>query len=293
MGHEMRFRSLLTAMLLLIVFVGHSNATKPRKAGIGVRYGFYQDFSRLDYENGKEFIRYDTEVNHKRNLLVPFKIQFNEELINDWVYTTWLASLEHNNTTDMPPAGPNYSHVNFQSDYIVDTTEEVSEFKSKFPQYSEKINSANNPSLSADFEIYTLHFGKLWGVFIPIGERNRILGVGLGLGVAYMEGRFSVNICDPYVVESKISPSEDIIFNDYRKGICNKKEELFHNSISNFEISYMSEISLYSYIGEKYEINFINIRQFWSNIILKQQDSPVQLVNNTSNVEVISVIYKL
>ena len=43
LGHEMRFRSLLIAMLLLIVFGGNAYATKPREAGIGIKYSFTND----------------------------------------------------------------------------------------------------------------------------------------------------------------------------------------------------------------------------------------------------------
>ena len=57
---------------------------------------------------------------------------------------------------------------------------------------------SKNPSLSADYYITKVAVGQTWGIFYPTNDRNRLFTIGYGLGLNYIEGNYSINLCDPY-----------------------------------------------------------------------------------------------
>ena len=176
----MRFRSLLIAMLLLIVFGGNAYATKPREAGIGIKYGFTQDstFFKGTAENDqKRYIGTSAEVgdagsagiNLSGTTQIPVFVQFDEELIGSNSFTFWFVDITRLIQKDHPPIlrGANFTDLINEQKYEVPTTNTyTAEFANLYPQYSSIISNASNPSLSADYYVSKITFGKTWGVFL-------------------------------------------------------------------------------------------------------------------------------
>jgi hypothetical protein len=273
MGHEMRFRSLLIAMLLLIVFGGHSYAqTKPRKFGIGVRWIFLRDITRFADKDLNYYVGSDDggSVNLKSQSVVPFFIQFDETLFNNWSFTSLYFDFNQTILEDVPPelAGDSYSGLaddnSNKTEFEINSNQTfISEFSNNFPEYKSIIDAANNPTLSADLELeINVTFGKNWGIFIPIGDRHRILPIGLGFGVGYSEGHYKINVCDPYIVKTKFTEGSN---SKYREGICKNKNTIISEEISNISFSFNTDATIYSYIGEKYEFNFYRVKHFITN----------------------------
>ena len=68
----MRFRSLLLTIILLIVFSGNAYATKPREAGIGIKYGYTLDNTRL---NGTAKNDKNLYINHEILKMLIIRVQ--------------------------------------------------------------------------------------------------------------------------------------------------------------------------------------------------------------------------
>ena len=259
----MRFRSLLIAMLLLIVFGGNAYATKPREAGIGIKYGYTQDttsFRGTADNDGNDYIKTDTSeyVNNRVTTQIPVFVQFDEELMGTNSFTFWFLDLTRLIQIDHPPAlrGKTYTDLVSAKNYEVPTANTyTAEFTNFYPQYSSIIENASNPSLSADYYVTKIAFGKTWGIFYASSERHRWGTFGLGIGINYIEGTYSINVCDPYLLSSEVS-SPVSLAGPFREGICKKKTELYTAKINHFSWELNIPFKLYSYIGDTFEFNF-------------------------------------
>jgi len=265
----------LIISIFLIIFSHNTlvfSETKSKKRGIGIRYGSYTDSSSFKASadrGGDTYISYNSEVNNKAYPRSPIAIQFFEEsLINNWSFKKSYFSYDKLFVKDMPPVLKDENYKELIEDSI-DLSDQVnillkadqtltSTFTLNFPEYEAKINSFSEPSLSVDYEIVNITLGYQYGIFIPQSERHRWLSAALGLGLGHSYGKYSVNICDPYIiVGGKIIPDYwgPFSFRPYRNGICSNKSELYSKTISNFGLSISAMISIYSYVGENFEIS--------------------------------------
>lgn len=262
----MRSPSLLLTILLLIVFGGQAYAeTKPRKFGLYFRNGAYKDGSKIT-DGDMEYVKSAAQIGQEFQL-IPIALQLNEDLLSNWAYTSWFVSLEQIFVEDMPPVlkGTTYNglidtyEATFGATNFSITSEQtlINEFILRHPAYKSQVDALSEPSLSADLNLWMLVFGKNIGVFIPIGERHRLLSFGLGLGVGYTEGSYTINLCDPYIVELEpsISYGRGLRGNETRKGICSNKSEIYAGKINHFGLASNIEFYLYSYIGDSFELN--------------------------------------
>jgi len=257
----MKFKSLLLFLLLLLVFCGHSYATKPREAGIGIKYGYTTDGTSFQgTADTTQYIDRDTseKINNRGTTQIPVFVQLDEELLGDSSFTYWFFDITRLIQKDHPPAlrGGTYTDLVEAKNYEVPTANTyTAAFANFYPQYSSIIDNASNPSLSADYYVTKITFGKTWGIFYASSERHRWMSFGLGIGINYIEGSYSINVCDPYLlsseVSSKVSPN-----GDFREGICKKKTELYAAKINHFSWELNMPLKLYSYIGDTFEFNF-------------------------------------
>ena len=262
----MRFRSLLIAMLLLIVFGGNAYATKPREAGIGIKYGYTLDNTKFNgtAENDKNLYinRENSEnVNYQGTTQIPVFLQLDEELMGDSSFTYWFFDLTRLIQKDHPPElrGTTYTNLVNAKNYEVPTANTyTAEFTNFYPQYSSIIENASNPSLSADYYVTKIAFGKTWGIFYASSERHRWGTFGLGIGINYIEGTYSINVCDPYLLSSEVS-SPVSLAGPFREGICKKKTELYTAKINHFSWELNIPFKIYSYIGDTFEFNLIEV----------------------------------
>lgn len=272
----MRFRYLSITLILLLIICQKSYATKPKQMGIGIRAGVYNDVTRFQDDDDVEYITSDLDDDgDEQPSRFPLFIQFEEDLLYSWVNTTWYVDINLSTKSDMSPAlvkGLNYDDLmewnkdssgNDQSFSINSAETKIDYFIFKYPQFSNLINSISNPSLSADYNLATITAGKMWGIFIPIGNHNRIFSFSLGWGIAYYYGNYQINICNPYFVENK------------GNGLCKNKTEIYSAHVSNFGLSGTYDLALYTYVGETFEITVGNASQVASYPILEKNYNKV------------------
>lgn len=296
-------------MLLLMIFSGHSYAqTKPRKFGVGIRYGTYQDTSSFsDAEDNRRYISSDSDgVNSKRSLTFPIFIQFDEDLINKWSFIYTFLDFRSLSKKDMPPKlkdGLTYDNLinentvnnNTQNFYIRSDQTYISEFIGQYPHHSQSINLQNNATLSADFDLDTVSIGKLIGIFIPLKNSHRLFTLGLGLGISITNGNYSINTCEPFRVMGELE-SEALLFNrnDHRKGICENKKQLYDQNILNFGFGGHATAKLYSYVSSDWEINVFEVDGHASiPFIFENDDEILHPIFGTSNFNFISYIHHI
>ena len=65
-----------------------------------------------------------------------------------------------------------------------------------------------------------------------------------------------MNVLDPYAVEMEVLGT-GLNGESYRREVCRAKSKLITDHMSNFGLSQNVEISVYSYVGETIEINFL------------------------------------
>ena len=80
--------------------------------------------------------------------------------------------------------------------------------------------------------------------------------IGIGIGFNYIEGNYSINVCDPYLVSS-IQDNNIDFFPASRNGYCLKKRELYTTKINHFSWEFNIPLKLYSYVGDTLEYNFL------------------------------------
>ncbi len=273
----MRSRSLpvILLLLLLFTFVEYAYATKPREAGIGIKYGYTLDNTRLNgtAKNDKNlYINHENSenVNYQGTTQILVFLQLDEELMGDSSFTYWFFDLTRLIQIDHPPAlrGTTYIDLVSAKNYEVPTANTyTAEFANFYPQYSSIIDNASNPSLSADYYVNKITLGKTWGIFYASSERHRWGTVGLGIGINYIEGTYSINVCDPYLLSSEESAPVSV-YGKFREGTCNKKTELYTAKINHFSWELNIPIKLYSYIGDTFEFNLIEV------VVLQSIPSP-------------------
>ena len=316
----MRFRSLLLIILFLIVLGGHCYGEIPkRKLGLGYRIGYIYDESSFGGV-GQEYISYTPEVNYIDGVRIPFFLQlggtlgpfnFDEDIFYNSISSGWFFDYRQNSVANMPPVlkGINYSKLiaenSSSGDISIKSSQTfIQDFSNRFSQYSTVINALSEPSLSADFSVSNILFGKSFGVFIPskyaflfAGDAplgtTRFISLRTGLGIALTSGHYKVNLCDPYVISgSEVGQS---IAPSFRRGSCYNKMNLYSQNLSNIGFSYYYSAKFMTYFSEDFEVNFIEYEKY--------QITPFQINDSDNNVitpkfgnyylNMFSIIYRL
>ena len=205
--------------------------------------------------------------NDPKTTRIPVFLQFDEELINNFTFTSSFLTATSLVKTDHHPNLKYGSYANLINQRIYEVPTEdtfMGEFSNSYPKYSAIIDNASNPSLSADYEVYKVSFIKNWGIFYPSSDNHRWFSIGVGVGVQYTEGIYAINICDPYSISTKEKSVSLGALGYYHEGFCLNKKELYSPKINNVGLEFHIPIILYSYIGESWEFNFLESAQFRS-----------------------------
>jgi hypothetical protein len=295
----MRSRFLLLTILLLVVLGGYAYAeTKPRKFGILFRDSKAANSSNFVDDEKIEYVKSDNKVS-SQDQLIPVALQLDEDLLRNWASTSWFVSLEQIFVEDMAPVlkgitygsllSTNQSNNGSKNFSITSAQTNIDQFTQKHPEYKSQIDALSEPSLSGDLNLRMLVVGKSWGVFIPIGERHRLLLPEGGVGVGYTEGHYAVNLCDPYIVEGEPT-KHGLLGIESHKGICSKKSELFAGRLSHFGAAFILGLGLYSYIGENFEFNFFKMTSV-TNILPAQTETTLYPRISVTYLQLASIVY--
>ena len=112
----------------------------------------------------------------------------------------------------------------------------------------------------------------------------------MGLGLSYNLGDYRINLCDPYYITGNklppVGPKTDVF-----EGIHEKKSEIYHGKLSRFGLIFSIPVSMFSYIGDTYEINFL--RGFTSQTFkaIGPESAPLRPEIVLAFLNVVSIVY--
>ncbi len=273
---------ILTFFIIFLHFVsfgqsqtnGSINKTNPRGLGVFIRYGYNQDITVFEDKEGQHFIETNSNINAIDYPITPIGLSFDEKLINNWSVSKYYFNFDSREIIDIPPSFNNEDSMEYLSDYEGEDIDVISEdtlinkFKNKFSSYKDIINRANKPSLSADYKVDMLSFGKTWALFYPYSRNSRWLETGLGIGLNFIKGNYTINLCDPYVIDGHETENDSqdignlISLSDYRLGKCTNKFELINEDVNALTLGANFYIIIYSFIGNNFEFNIVSSDEY-------------------------------
>ena len=275
----MRSRSIPVILLLLITLTiaSCSHTPKPRGNAIGLRYGetttsstFSSDNITLTDQSGtpstsrRSVIGYESKVNSSSVERQPIAIQL-EEASEGRLFSQYFFDIARITSYDIPPVLNGLDNQTYgtliSANPSIFSIKKSQTFTDGFvinnPKYKKVIDNLSEPSLSADVDVTTTSFGKLWGFYFSTSERHRWTTFGLGLGLSYTYGEYKVNACDPYTIKGTLQPVG--LGPGSREGVCLKKTNLYSKHLSNFGGGIAGLLKLYSYIGDTFEFNLMEL----------------------------------
>ena len=280
-----------------------STKPRPRGLGIGLRSGINQPNTNFRTD-GEAIISTNNNVNSNHEQRFPLFLQAEEDLITSWAFTQWFFDVAQANVVDIPPVLDNVTYSELETANTVNEEKQafsiessqtkISIFYNKSSNYQSLIDARSEPSLSADYSATTLTAGKSWGVFYPYSESSRWLTFGIGVGVGYTEGMYSVNLCDPFVVTADTIEGLSG-FEETRKGECRGKTELYKNRISNLGLAISTIWKVYSYVGDTFEFNFMETDTFVNHLPTQEIASEENILEpqfNSQYTNVVSLVYR-
>jgi len=298
---------------------GYAEIVK-RGAGLGVRIGEFYDQSEFTKGGDDDYISFNKDVNYKiyeRFALFAqpggtvLGVNLDEELYGLF-FTGVFFDFQQAEIVDMPPTLDGVSwpvlinNNDSNGDIEIKSSQTlISKFKENYPQYSSIISQATEPTLSADFSIRNITIGPKIGITLPLAmnggkARHRALTAEAGLGIGFVNGNYSINVCDPYIVSSTLtgqglgtnfSPDKK----NFRRGVCSNKRNLYKKEMSNIGFSRYWALRGYSYLGDKIEINLLEYETYKFQPIFFDDDSEnvIKPRFNNQYYNIISFLLKL
>ena len=197
-------RPLPVILLLLITLTisSCSHTPKPRGNAVGLRLGQVDTQPSFEIDNityttqsgtprtaRKSVIKHDEKVNSSKVLRQPIAIQL-EEASKGHLFSQYYFDISRIISYDLPPALNGSDNQTYGSlisanprTFSIKRSQTFTDgFVINNPKYKKIIDNLSEPSLSADVDITTASFGKIWGFFFSSSESHRWLTLGLGLG---------------------------------------------------------------------------------------------------------------
>ena len=263
--------------------------------GIKIRYGeeWYETYISIPLA-GK-----DTNIIKTENTISKFKpisqfpiaITLPEILMNSWSFRG--AFLEYQNRTELKDLAP------VASDNVIhsDTTNWRQKsglrpdiYNNLFTASDKTFADANpNWALSADTVSSRFLFGYNWGVFIPVGENNRFLKLGVGPAIYSLNFSMKLNLCSEY----KITPSP-VKKSDGHSSECVGKREIDSSSIDKVAFTLNWVITLWERFTKDsvWRIGSWSIGDADFNVKLNNNNIDLGIKFHTAIIEYISYTYR-
>ena len=213
--------------------------------GIRVRYGlewYETDISMPLAGKDKDIIKTESSISKFAPVSqFPIAITLPEKLMNSWSFRG--AFLEYQNRTELKDLAPVASDNVIHSDttnWRQKPDERTYIYNNLFTASDKTFADANpNWALSADTVSSRFLFGYNWGVFIPVGENNRFLKLGVGPAIYSLNFSMKLNLCSEY----KITPSPGK--SDGHSSECVGKREIDSASIDKVVLATSLVVSLW------------------------------------------------
>ena len=207
------FLPVIFLLLITLTIASCSHTPKPRGNAIGLRYGqtttsstFSSDNITLTDQSGtpstsrRIVIGDESQVNSSAVERQPIAFQL-EEASEGRLFSQYFFDISRITSYDIPPVlngldNQTYGtliNANPGSFSIKKSQTFTDGFVINNPKYKKVIDNLSEPSLSADVDVTTTSFGKLWGFFISSSESHRWFTFGLGVGLSYTYGEYKVN----------------------------------------------------------------------------------------------------
>ena len=220
--------------------------------GISIRYGTLRNNIYINLHETlsvEETIIY-TERTVGRQGATPasnIAIALPETLMNSWSFRGAFFEFElEKSIKDLAPK-PDDGNITSETTHWRQKSSDRTSLYNDFFNTSDKAFADSNPkwALSADINNSTRYFlGYHWGMFIPIGKNHRLLKIGIGPTIYYMNMSIKLNLCSQY----KITPNLD---DDHKNsGECVGKTEIDSSSINKFGISFNLHATLWERFTE-------------------------------------------
>ena len=267
-------------MAFLAASCGGATTTKPHAEAIGLRWGVTQAQSTVisvpmkdDGTTGyaADVAQSQRQVNATGNPHFPVYYQFEESLLTNWLGHNAVLDVNTFEHKDLPPAlDPDYDWQTLIDSQVGpkptgatwDLPSSYTMFGADYPTAPSSIgilgkwDAANNPSMSADYEITTLSLGWNFYFFYPSSAHHRWMTVKLGTTAAAMNGTLTILLCDPYRVTNEII--EDVASaGEYRKGECINRQEIEVVPLSGIKGTVYTGLIVYEYIGDEFEVSVL------------------------------------
>ena len=221
----------------------------------------------------------------------PIAITLPEKLMNSWSFRG--AFLEYQNRTELKDLAP------VASDNVIhsDTTNWRQKsglrpdiYNNLFTASDKTFADANpNWALSADTVSSRYLFGYNWGVFIPVGENNRFLKLGVGPAIYSLNFSMKLNLCSEY----KITPSP-VKKSDGHSSECVGKREIDSSSIDKVAFTLNWVITLWERFTKDsvWRIGSWAIGEADFNVKLNNNNIDLGIKFHTAIIEYISYTYR-
>ena len=290
----MKYVLVLFAVMMVLVSTVYAEDDKWID-GIRFRYGqeWYETYISIPLA-GK-----DTDIIKTENTIskftpisqFPIAIALPEILMNSWSFRG--AFLEYQNRTELKDLAPQASDNVIHSDttnWRQKPDERTYIYNNLFTASDKTFADANsNWALSADTVSSRFLFGYNWGVFIPVGENNRFLKLGVGPAIYSLNFSMKLNLCSEY----KITPSP-VKKSDGHSSECVGKREIDSSSIDKVAFTLNWVITLW----ERFTKDSVWRILSWSsgdanfNVKLKNNSMDLVIKSRTAITEFISYTYR-
>ena len=232
-------------------------------------------------------------LNDRSQTMFPFTLTLPETLMTSWSFRSGMLEFEFpTESKDLSPDDDNYERVRISdmTEYWRPSSSDRTSLYNDFFNASDKAfaDANSNWALSADLKSSRIYLGYYMGVFIPIGDYHRILKLGAGLGVYYLDILFKLNLCSQYKVTKTDTGTEEY------EGVCVGKTEIDSYSGKKLGVSFGHYFTWWERVTKDSVWRLMAINDAWGyeDINFKNHSKSFTMHFNTLAWEIISYTYR-
>ena len=176
-------------------------------------------------------------------------------MFGNWAYGEAAVDFSPMRRKNLPPKLQKDSHSTLTdeatTDFDLDSSKTyITDFRSAYPEYASKIDATTNPTISADYDISMATLGYKVGLFVLVSKNHRIMTPDARVGLSYLNGGYSVNLCDPFRIS--LEKVDLTLGGSSKQGFCQNKQDLVSFQINEFRASGNAKLIVWSHVGENF-----------------------------------------